>query len=58
LPGLIKAEEKENHIHLHFPPGTANLESINQFCFENEIVLSLLQMKKKSLETKFMELTS
>ena len=32
------------------------LHAINQYCFQNGIALNHLQMKKKSLETKFFEL--
>lgn len=45
-------------IQLKYPPGTANLEAINQYCFNHGIVLNHLQLKKKSLETKFLELTN
>src|SRR3954452_15490252 len=41
-----------------YPAGTANLEAINQYCFNHGIVLNHLQLKKKSLETKFLELTN
>ncbi|MBA3829801.1 MAG: ABC transporter ATP-binding protein [Taibaiella sp.] len=33
-------------------------QHVNQFCIDNGIVLSHLLLKKKSLETKFMELTN
>jgi len=42
---------------IHFAPGTSDLGAINKFCFENGVVLNHLQMKKKSLESKFIELT-
>ena len=45
-------------VHVNFAAVTANLEAVNKFCFENGIVLSHLQLKKKSLETKFLELTN
>jgi ABC-type multidrug transport system ATPase subunit len=45
-------------IQLLYPMGTANLEAINKHCFEQGIVLNHLQLKKKSLETKFFELTN
>ncbi len=47
-----------NEIELSFCTGTADLEGINQFCFNNGIVLSHLQVKHNSLETKFLELTN
>ena len=33
-------------------------QQINEYCINNGIVLSHLVLKKKSLETKFMELTN
>jgi ABC-2 type transport system ATP-binding protein len=45
-------------VQLFFPVGTARLEEVNRFCFEKGIILNLLLVKKKSLETKFFELTN
>jgi ABC-2 type transport system ATP-binding protein len=45
-------------IQLYYPVGTANLTAINQHCFNQGIVLNLLLHRKKSLETKFFELTN
>lgn len=58
LPGLSKTKEEEGNILLYFPMGQANLEAINQHCFNNGIVLKHLQVKRKSLESKFFELTN
>jgi ABC-type multidrug transport system ATPase subunit len=44
-------------IQLFFPVGTAQLEQVNQHFFSNGVVLNHLVLKKKSLETKFFELT-
>ena len=43
---------------LNYAVGTASLEAINKYCFEKGIVLNHLSLKKKSLETKFLELTN
>jgi ABC-2 type transport system ATP-binding protein len=43
-------------IQLILQPGIQP-EDLNRFCFEKGISLRLLHLKKKSLETKFMELT-
>ena len=51
-------KENGNLVQLFFPVGTANLESINQHCFSQGVVLNYLHLKKKSLESKFMELTN
>lgn len=56
--GYSKLDEKEGMVRAFFPVGMANLTEINSFCFSKGIVLSHLQLKKKSLETKFLELTN
>ena len=43
---------------IRFAAGTANLASINSFCFEQGVVLNHLKTKKQSLESKFIELTN
>ncbi|CAN5727073.1 ABC transporter ATP-binding protein [soil metagenome] len=58
LPGAGKIESVDKTVRIYFPSGTANLAAVNQFCFNNGIVLSHLQLKKKSLESKFFELTN
>jgi ABC-2 type transport system ATP-binding protein len=45
-------------LQVFFPVGTANMEAINRHCFEQGVVLNQLILKKKSLETKFFELTN
>lgn len=56
--GVKTVKHNGNHLQLYFTLGTANLEAINKFCFDNGIVLNHLLLKKKSLETKFFELTN
>jgi ABC-type multidrug transport system ATPase subunit len=56
--GLINIEQTGEQVQLFFKPGAANLAAVNQFCFEHGIILQHLQLKKKSLETKFFELTN
>ena len=58
FPGNVNVHLKEHVVQVNFLPGTANLEAINKFCFERSVVLSHLQLKKKSLESKFLELTN
>lgn len=58
FPGYTHIKQDGNKIQLFFPIGTARLEDINRYCFEKGITLSLLLVKKKSLETKFFELTN
>jgi ABC-2 type transport system ATP-binding protein len=47
-----------NVIQLFFPVGTADMEEVNRFCFEKGITLNMLVQKRKSLETKFLEITN
>ncbi len=58
MGGFKSLKKAPTGIQLLYPTGTANLQGINQYCFNNGLVLSHLQLKKKSLETKFLELTN
>ena len=55
IKGIAKVDSK---LQLNFAVSTANTEEINKYCFEQGIVLNLLSIKRKSLETKFFELTN
>lgn len=56
--GHTHLKKEGNVLQLFFPAGKAKLDSINRFCFENGVALNHLQLKKKSLESKFFELTN
>lgn len=56
--GYTSIKKQKDVIQLFFANGTSNLEKVNAHCFENGVVLKHLQLKKKSLETKFLELTN
>jgi ABC-2 type transport system ATP-binding protein len=58
LKGYSSTELSDNIFKLYYPVGTANLENINRYFFEQGVVLNNLQLKKKSLESKFFELTN
>lgn len=58
MNGFTSLKNTGHSLQVFYPAGTSQPERINQHCFTNGIVLSQLQMKKKSLETKFFELTS
>ena len=58
LNGYTGSKKLKDHIQLFYGTGVADLEKINQHCFNNGVVLNHLQLKKKSLETKFLELTN
>lgn len=57
MNGYSNIKPGENCLQLFYPLGTAKLDAINQHCFNNDVVLNHLQLKKKSLESKFFELT-
>ncbi len=56
--GVKSIKQNGKHLQLYFTLGSANLEAVNKYCFDNGIVLNHLLLKKKSLETKFFELTN
>lgn len=58
LTGYSHIKVQPQYLQLFYPIGAANLESINQHCFDNGVTLNYLHLKKKSLESKFMELTN
>jgi ABC-2 type transport system ATP-binding protein len=58
LSGYSSITAEGNFIQLFYPVGTTDLESINRHFFNDNIVLNHLQLKKKSLESKFFELTN
>lgn len=58
VPGCTKADKVEEQIDMHFATGSADLTAINRHFFKNGITLSHLQLKRKSLENKFFELTN
>jgi ABC-2 type transport system ATP-binding protein len=58
FPGSTRIKQDGKLVQLFFPTGTARMEEVNRFCFEKGITLNLLLAKKKSLETKFFELTN
>jgi ABC-2 type transport system ATP-binding protein len=58
MPGQTKVDLSDKFVQAFFPSGTADLAAVNQFCFSKGVVLSQLQLRKKSLESKFFELTN
>ncbi|MEO6289285.1 MAG: ATP-binding cassette domain-containing protein, partial [Ginsengibacter sp.] len=58
FPGSKSIRTFENRVQLTFSNGLGNLEGVNKFCFQQGITLNHLQLKKKSLESKFFELTN
>ena len=58
MNGFISLKKQNNFLLLSYANGKANTTAINQYCFQNNVALNHLQLKKKSLETKFLELTN
>ncbi len=58
MQNVLSVKEDNQRLQIHFPAGTANLEEVNQFCFNQGITLNLLLNKKQRLESKFFELTN
>ena len=56
--GYKKIEADNNIINLSYEAGTVKLADLNKACFDNGITLSHLVLKRRSLETKFFELTN
>ena len=62
LPGFRQIKDNEHHLQVSFEKGAFDKEVIdlgviNQYCFDRGVVLTHLRLRKKSLESKFMELT-
>lgn len=58
MPEQTRVSQDGGLVQVYFPVGTANLEAINKYCFDNGIILNHLLLKKKSLEARFFELTN
>lgn len=58
LPGISQIRQDEGYLQLYLPVGTADLSAINRQLQEKGIYLNHLVLKKKSLESKFFELTN
>ncbi len=57
FPGSSSYRQTDRHLELLFPSGEADLEKLNHYFFERGITLNHLRLRRKSLETKFFELT-
>jgi len=56
-PGSSSVRRNDNYVEVMFSSGEAQLDRLNQYCFEKGIVLNHLRLRRKSLEAKFFELT-
>ncbi len=58
MNGYQNIKETTAGFNLYYTIGTARLDAINSYCFSQGIILNHLQLKRKSLEAKFLELTN
>jgi ABC-2 type transport system ATP-binding protein len=58
FPGAKRVLRGDQNISVFLTNGSADLGQFNQFCFENGIILNHLILRKRSLESKFIELTN
>jgi ABC-type multidrug transport system ATPase subunit len=58
FPNKTRVSDENSLVKVFCPVGSADLASINNFCFNNGVILNHLILKKKSLEARFFELTN
>jgi ABC-type multidrug transport system ATPase subunit len=58
MSGIKQIKRSEQLLQVYFLNGTPDLSEINKYCFDHEIVLNHLLLRKRSLESKFIELTN
>ncbi|MEO6837431.1 MAG: ABC transporter ATP-binding protein [Ginsengibacter sp.] len=58
MSGKTKVVDENSVVKIFFPVGAADLSGINNFCFDNGVILNHLLLKKQSLEARFFELTN
>ncbi|HYF33075.1 MAG TPA: ATP-binding cassette domain-containing protein [Chitinophagaceae bacterium] len=56
--GWTHMKQEGDLLQVFYPQGSVKMENINRHCFDKGVVLNHLQLKRKSLETKFFELTN
>lgn len=56
MNGIMETQVINNHLQAIFSNGVT-AQDVNRFCFEKGIVLSKLNVKRKSLESTFLEIT-
>ncbi|RYG02606.1 MAG: ABC transporter ATP-binding protein [Chitinophagaceae bacterium] len=56
--GVGSVKLTETLVEAMFPASSASLADINEYCFSQGVILNHLRIRRKSLETKFFELTS
>lgn len=54
FPASSSVRKGEQYVEIIFASGEAQLDQINQYCFNKGIILSHLRLRRKSLEAKFL----
>jgi ABC-2 type transport system ATP-binding protein len=54
----VRMVREGNYLKVHLPKGLARPGDINRYCFERNILLTHLAVRKKRLEARFFELTN
>lgn len=57
LPNVRQVKTSDAYLQVFFENGSMDPGEVNRFCFEKGVTLKHLQLRKRSLESKFMELT-
>jgi ABC-2 type transport system ATP-binding protein len=57
-PGAVSIKQHPPYLEMIFASGASSLAQINEFCFSKGVTINHLRLRRKSLETKFFELTS
>jgi ABC-2 type transport system ATP-binding protein len=58
LPGISRIIVTSEGVECFIKNQSLNAEKINKFCFEHQLIINHLAVKKKRLEEKFFELTN
>jgi ABC-2 type transport system ATP-binding protein len=58
LPGISRITVTSEGVECFIKNQSLNAENINKFCFEHQLIINHLAVKKKRLEEKFFELTN
>lgn len=58
FPNKTRVSDENSLVKIFCPVGSADLASLNNYCFNNGVILNHLILKKKSLEARFFELTN
>lgn len=57
MPQVLSVAAQEDGSLLLSCEGELSAATVNKYCFDNGIVLNKLNVKRKSLETRFLEIT-